>query len=748
MPSAAVIVDPIRSIAKDVFTEHFGGSIWSRSTPPVEVTATPVVVLRKVVMLQRLSTFLSLVLLKGPVSSQRRPACRRLPQIESLEDRYLLTPNFAPAITFPVGLRPGAVVTADLGNGHQDIIALNQGQLPDRASSVSVLLGNGHGTFQPAITTSVLPGATSLAVGDFNGDGKPDLAIVSGLKNSVEILRGNGDGTFQSNPLIIPVGTQGNFLPSIESVAVGDFAHNGKLDLAVANPGSNMVSVLLGNGDGTFQKRVDLPVGPAPESEVAADLGNGQIDLVVADHGSSQVSVLLGKGDGTFQPAHNIDVNLPVVVAGFDSHPVTLEVGDFNGDGKPDLLISQFAGPDDGPSLVTFLPGNGDGTFGAAITQNLKFHLSGLAVGNFSGTGKLDFAEANPFGAGVLVFQGNGDGTFGPPRIFDTGGANPFDLASGDFNGDGRPDLAVANTLSNTVGLLLNTSGQVAAGTTTTLRTSVPSAVFGQKETLTATVTSPAGTPTGTVTFFDGSTALGSATLNGAGQATLTVSLGVGNHALTASFGGNKAFAASSSAALAETVSRANTVLAFSASSNPVGQGRSVTFTATVTTVAPGSGTPTGTVTFFQGSTALDTVTLDADGKASLTRSFSTLGSDTIKAVYNGASNFAGSSQTITEKVVALRSSNTALVASADPVTAGQPVTFTVTVSATSGTGVPTGTITFLDDTVVLAKVPLSGGKATLTQSFATTGSHRIKAVYSGDSLFTASLQSLNEEVR
>jgi hypothetical protein len=172
-----------------------------------------------------------------------------------------------------------------------------------------------------------------------------------------------------------------------------------------------------------------------------------------------------------------------------------------------------------------------------------------------------------------------------------------------------------------------------------------------------------------------------------------------------------------------------------------------VTFTATVTTVAPGSATPTGIVTFFQGNTVLGTVGVDANGKASLTTTMSILGNLPIKAVFNGFSNFAGSSQTITERVVALRPSQTALVASAASVKAGQPVTFTVTVSGLSGTGVPTGTITLLDGTVVVAKVTLSGGKATLTQSFATKGKHSIKAVYSGDNLFAGSSQSLIELV-
>jgi hypothetical protein len=658
-----------------------------------------------------------------------------------LEDRTLLSVSFAPAVTLPVGLRPGPVVTADLGNGHQDIVVLNQGQSPDRVSSVSVLLGNGDGTFQPAITTGVLPGATSLAVGDFNGDGKPDLAVVSGLDNSVEVLRGNGNGTFQPNPLIIPVGTQGNFLPAIASVAVGDFAHNGKLDLAVVNPGANTVSVLLGNGDGTFQNRVDLPVGTAPLSVVAANLGNGQIDLVVANHDSSNVSVLLGKGDGTFGPAQNIDVNAHI--NGIDSNPITLAVGDFNGDGKPDILVSQVE--DFFEEVVTVLPGNGDGTFQAPIQKDAGFGLVGLAVGDFSGNGKLGFATVNGQGGGAVVFSGNGDGTFGPPRFIDTGGSNPFGLASGDFNGDGRPDLAVANTFSNTVGVLLNL-GPVPA-VTVTLQTSVPSPAVGQPETLTATVTAPAGTPTGRVTFFDGNTAIASGALNAAGQVTVTVALGAGNHALTAVYDGDNAFEPSTSAVVDQTITPSTpaTAVALTVSRNPAISGQPVTFTASVTAVAPGAGTPTGTVTFFDGSTVLGTVTLDANGTAFLSTSLATPGSHSITAVYNGDGTFSTSSSTITEPV--LRGSQTALTASANPVPAGRPVTFTATVSPASGTGTPTGTVTFLDGRVVLGTVQLSGGTASLTRSFTTRGSHHIKAVYSGDGVFAASSQTLIEQV-
>jgi hypothetical protein len=668
--------------------------------------------------------------------------------LEALEERTLLSASFGPPATLAAGLRPGPVVTADLGNGHQDIVVLNQGQLPTRASSVSVLLGNGDGTFQPAITTSLLPGATSIAVGDFNRDGKLDLAITSGLNNTVEILRGNGDGTFQANPLIISVGTQQNFLPSIQSVAVGDFLHNGLLDLAVANPGSNTVSVLLGNGDGTFQPRVDYTVGAAPVSVAASDLGNGQVDLVVANHDSSNVSVLVGNGDGTFQPARTIDVKAQA--SGLDSHPLALQVGDFNGDGKPDVLISQFVGFDAGESVATVLPGNGDGTFGAPITQNLNMELVGLAVGDFNGDGKLDIAQADVFG-GAVVFAGNGDGTFGAPRFLTTGGANPFGLASGDFNGDGRPDLAVANTFSNTVGVLLNI-GQVSAATIT-LHTSVPSPAADQPETLTATVTSPTGTPTGTVTFFDGNRAISSGTLNAAGQVTVTVALGAGNHVLRADYQGDNAFDPSTSAVVNQTVNpAAATAVALRASTNPARTGAPVTFTATVTAVAPGTGTPTGTVTFMDGNVILGTVAVGPGGTATFTTSFAAAGTHAITAVYNGDPNFAGSSQALTEQVNAAttpKATTTTLLADANSVVVGQTVTFTATVRDPDGTGTPTGTVTFFLGSRTVTTVKLdANGQAHLTGFFTGKGTFTLKAVYNGDASFAASSsQSFIEQV-
>src|SRR5262249_10107459 len=175
--------------------------------------------------------------------------------------------------------------------------------------------------------------------------------------------------------------------------------------------------------------------------------------------------------------------------------------------------------------------------------------------------------------------------------------------------------------------------------------------VFGQAETLTATVVAPAGVPTGTVTFLDGTTVLGTAQVNAAGQAMLPVSLGVGNHQLTAVYGGAAAFAGSTSAAAAVTVNPAATTLALASSVNPAATGQAVTFRVGVTAVAPGAGTPTGTVTFKDGGVILGTFAVGADGTATLTTSFAAAGGHVITAVYNGDPNFVGSSQALTEQV-------------------------------------------------------------------------------------------------
>ena len=231
-------------------------------------------------------------------------------------------------------------------------------------------------------------------------------------------------------------------------------------------------------------------------------------------------------------------------------------------------------------------------------------------------------------------------------------------------------------------------------------------------------------------------------------QATFVVRLGVGNHELIASFTGTGNFADSTGVA-DETVNRAATTVSLGSSANPALTGQAVTFTATVAAVAPGAGTPSGTVSFQDGNVLLGTVAV-AGGQVTFTTSFAVAGSHAITAVYNGDSNFEASRQALTEQVNApttRKATTTSLVASANPVRVGRAVTFTATVRDPSGTGTPTGTVTFFVGNQVVVVTLDANGQARCTSAFSRTGQFTIRAVYSGDAIFAGSSQSLIEQV-
>jgi hypothetical protein len=284
--------------------------------------------------------------------------------------------TFQAAVDYGAGSNPSSVAVGDFrDDGKLDLVVANDG-----SDNVSILLGNGDGTFQAAVNYGVGSAPTSVAVGDFNGDGKLDLAVVNELSNNFSILLGNGDGTFQAAV------NYGAGL-SLFSVAVGDFNGDGKLDLAVASGGSDYVSVLLGNGDGTFKTAVQYVAGLEPISVAVADFnGDGKLDLAVANYESNNVSILLGKGDGTFQ----IAVDYGIGTENYPATPGSVAVGDFNGDGKLDLVVGGVES--DNVSVVSVLLGNGDGTFQAAVNYGAGAGQTSVAVGDFNGDGRLDLA--------------------------------------------------------------------------------------------------------------------------------------------------------------------------------------------------------------------------------------------------------------------------------------------------------------------------------------------------------------------
>lgn len=332
-----------------------------------------------------------------------------------------------PALSFHrtdyrVGSNPQFVATGDFNrDGKLDLVVANYG-----SGTVSVLLGNGDGTFRPEREYPASPCAQVPVVGDFNRDGILDLAVPG--CGVVAVLLGRGDGTF---------GPPANYTISGATHGMtADFNGDGKLDLAISGSG---VTVLLGNGDGTFQPSVTYPTDGFTTGVAIGDFDrDGKLDLAVSNY-SGSVSVLLGRGDGTFQPQVEY-------FTGNSQNSVT--TADLNGDGILDLA----AGSTD-YGTVTFLFGEGNGTFG----QPVYYGDAGaglISVGDFNADGKLDFAVLT-LRPTIDIVLGSGNGRFQPPLSFVTGG-HPWDVVPADFNGDGRLDFVNSNFVDGTVSVFLS----------------------------------------------------------------------------------------------------------------------------------------------------------------------------------------------------------------------------------------------------------------------------------------------------
>jgi hypothetical protein len=631
----------------------------------------------------------------------------------------------------PAGATPSAVVEADFnGDGVPDLAVADSS-----AGTITILLGilgNNDGSFQgPAQYSTGTTNPYALVVGDFNGDKKPDLAFVNdNTIGTIGIMLGNGDGTFQTPTTFPAVGSQ----PT--AIAEGLLTGNANQDLVVANFGSNTVSVLLGNGDGTFQTQKTYSTGTGPVALALADVnGDKKLDLIVINQGSNNISVLLGNGDGSFQAQKTF----PTGTSGI---PLSVAVQDFNKDGKLDLAV---AAADSLVKNVSVLFGNGDGTFQTATTYSAGVNPSSIVIADFNGDGNYDLAlTSTPLGSSagnaVSLLLGNGDGTFGAPTLFGTGGLGSS-AAVGDFNADGALDIAVANSSSNTVSVLLNTRGTII-----NIESSTSAAAFGQPIIFITSVSpslSNGVAPTGTVTVtLQNGTFLGSGTL-ASGQASVTTSaLPVGSDTIIATYSGDANYQPHGGVTFPQQVNQAGTTTKLVSSANPSLPNQSVTFTATVSSNT--SGTPTGSVTFMNGSITLGTAPLNGSDVATFSASFAAVGTNSITAVYSGDGNFKTSLASLSQ-VVGQASTTTALTASLNTANPGQSVTFTATISSgATGIPTPTGTVTFSDGTTAIGTGSLNAsGVAIFTTSTLTAGTHNITAGYGGDANNLASTSTV-----
>ena len=634
--------------------------------------------------------------------------------------------NFQAVQTYMVPNGPAYVAPIDFNRDGKPDLAVTQ----STGGTVSVLINNTlptpvHGSLNYAAPHTLTNGRGNMAdgvvVADFNHDGYPDIAATYMEDNAVRVLPGTGRGNFSAT-MEYPVGKQPY------SLAAGDLNNDGYADLVTANTGDDTVSVLLNNGGGTgtFASAQTYAVGHLPYQVAIGDLnGDGIPDLAVTNYGDNTVSILYGQSGGGFTGGQTLatctnpygvaigdtrntgqnDIAVtcfhtgqmevflnnnmlpppavPPAQASFqspemystDSYPTSLVMGDFNRDGKLDIVTGNSIAND-----VSFFAGNGSGGFSAAVNSFALNFPDSIAAGDVNGDGILDLVTVAANFNQVAILLGKGDGTFGE-RVEFAAGQQPWAVALGDFNLDGKLDIVTANTVNRvnltipayqtmymtefpptkngklSINVLLN-----ASGTTITMKHSPNGTVApGTPVTLTATVAPTVGstTPTGTVTFEDSDgTMLGSAALSG-GTASLTVpNLGSGRHQITVLYSGDVLYRPNTNTNLGFVVRVSGTPVTLTFQPNPVTFGSTYSFTAVVGT-AGSKKAPVGTITLF---TQLPNGTLvQADGpqpvtpNANNTSTFSdnltagTLGTSHSYAVFNPtAGGFkAGSSPTV-----------------------------------------------------------------------------------------------------
>ncbi len=367
------------------------------------------------------------------------------------------TANFFAPANYTVGTSPKSIAVGDFNlDGRLDAAVLNTS-----STNISILLGNVAGGLSPAPTPTIPVGSTlptTIVKGDFNGDSVLDLA--TGNRNNCSIFIGNGNGTFTLRPLVTV--TYPNF------IVTGDFNNDTHLDLATANRSSNSVTVLLNNGFGNFTPQIASSVGTTPNSMATGNFNADTfLDLVVANEGSNTLTVLYGDNAGGFTTSPLLTINSTVIVNGSSvaAKPLSVVAEDFDRDGKTDLAVGVSASP----RSINVLLNDGSGGFGNATTFPVILGvpsstvIRSLVAGDFNFDGFKDLAAATEGGNKIAIVLGNGAGGFGAASFLEThnpviASTSPQYITTGDFNADGRTDLISANAAVNNVSVFINSA--------------------------------------------------------------------------------------------------------------------------------------------------------------------------------------------------------------------------------------------------------------------------------------------------
>ena len=689
------------------------------------------------------------------------------------------------------------------------------------SGTLSTYFGNGDGTFSAGATYASIGNYGEVTASDLDGDG--NLDIYNGLANGgvyvgdgddpnlAYALMGYGDGTFAGAPYVTGTGIYSAYT----GTNLGDVNGDGLPDLIALGSSSNNVqnstfTVYLGSKKGIFTPgaTINIPASFSLNSTTisgstlsiqgyaVADLNSdGKADLMFITSGASTLSysgliywTVLSNGDGTF--AAPVPHQMPQLAPTGDNDAQTqtitgVQLAPLTKGGKASILFSFYEDIYTTQNVYlrgfTVLPGNGDGTFGTAVTTysynsttappNLVSLPQVVAVADFNNDGKEDFLTTGSngvynatgdFGSNVQLYLGNGDGTFAAPKTVITapsisGTAVPCAIA--DFNKDGKLDLACPGTDANANPELAislgNGDGTFALPASMQLTGGVGSIAGGIEGGIAAADFDGDGNPDIALFVFNSYSGI----FYGKGDGTFTsvntgsglvpkdlINLAAGGTSIATDLNGDGKpdILAGSTVLLSgygTTATLPSTSTALTTSSSSITSGTSVTLTATVTA---GTGIPTGTVTFYAGTTSLGTGTLNGSGVATLATTALPVGSDSLTAVYGATSSFSGStSSAVTVTVSAAAApiaTTTALTASATTAVSGTNITFTATVTPASGTTVPAGTVTFLDGTTTLGTGTLNAsGVATYATSSLAVGTHSITASFGATSSFAAS---------